>query len=141
MAIYSTDADLAFRRPDILQLGASQFLDYHIAAGEMIERYVDKNWYRKNAIERSVDPTVDKYDPDLLEDQTQFKDCSVYLALSLIYEAFRKNVIEDGFGTLNESYDKKYKDEINMVLAYGIDYDWTTVEPMVQKQVRTLSRV
>lgn len=140
MAMYSSDADLLFRRPDITNLGVLDFSEYHAAAGIMIERYVAANWYQQNAIERGIDPTVDKYNPNNLQDQNQFTDSSVYLVLSLIYEAFRKNVVEDGFSTLTKEYMDKYNKEIRIVVAMGIDYDWTLVENAVAKQPRTLHR-
>jgi len=137
---YSTDADLEFRRPDILGLGTDSFTEYHDAAKEMIDRYLDVNWYRQNAVERGADPAVDLFDPTLIQDDTTLKDASTYLTLSIIYESMRKNLIEDGFTSLMEKYREDYDREIELIINVGIDYDWTPVEAQVKRQPRTLHR-
>ncbi len=124
MANYSTDLDLVDIRPNILQLGISDWTTKHTEAKRQIDRLVESRWYQSEAAEYGVNPESVPYDSDLLS-ATQVKRLSCFKTLELIYESLMKDTPEeDGFSRQMKHFHERFNDELQTLLSLGIEYDW-----------------
>jgi len=125
MAYYSDDDDLLKFRPDIFDLGVEDFDEQRAEAYSQINRILRIRWYNKAAVEMGYDPIVTAFDPDLI-DSSQVKNAEIYKTLSLAYGTMKKaDSEEDGFERFEKYYSKLFNDEIELILAGGINYDWS----------------
>jgi len=121
---YSDDDDLLKLRPNILQLGVTDWEDQHIEAFGIINRKLIADWYRQVAAEHDVEWRQVEFDPELI-DADQINRLSCYKTLQLIYLHLMKDgPDEDGFERLSDRFLKLYNTELNELLAIGINYDW-----------------
>jgi hypothetical protein len=143
---YSTDEDIKKIRPNVLQLGVSDWLNQHEDAFAIINRALIGKWYKAISAEYCIDWRVTEFDPDLV-DIDQVKRLSSYKALELLYLYLMKDSPEpDGFEREVSLFRSRYNSELLEVLAIGINYDWDdsgTVEAdeKYQPQIRRLQRV
>lgn len=141
---YSTDADLQKVRPDILDLGTPSWSTQIGMAEDEINRYLETNWYRAAAEQRGINWRDEDYafDPSNLLKPTQVNMASVYLSLSMAYDALAKNREDDGFTPQRDHWRDRFNTEIEAVVLYGMDYDWPDQGEAVaeERMPRTLVR-
>ena len=132
MANFSTDTDLQFYQPDILEFGIASFTtpnDYHAKAREDIERDLRIRWfpvYQRNVIEDiSVLDSIEM-DGTLLTD-IQFKRLSVFKVLGFYacvqLTKFNNDANKDRFQVMMDYYQRQYSSEFEILLRDGIEYD------------------
>jgi hypothetical protein len=85
---------------------------------------INARWYRKAAVEMGYDPKFTAFDPDLVMND-QLTRLASFKSLELAYMYLKKDGgEEDGFERAESSFRKRYNEELNIILAVGIDYDW-----------------
>ena len=149
MAIYVDDDALEKIRPDIFQLGVSDWDDQMDEAEELINRTLESRWYREQAEQGGIDWRSTPMDPNLfLTADTQLKRLASYKTLELCYLYLMKNVPSDAdaFDKQRKIFRDMYKGELSEVLAVGLDYDWDeddaiTAGENIQPALRRLHRV
>lgn len=140
---YSEDSDLIEIRPDILDLGVSGWDAKHNEAQLIIDRAIDRKWYRSIALDNNVDYRDVPYDGDNLSDGgVQLLRLSCYKTLELIYLFVQKNTEKgDGFERQRKIFKDLYTEEFNDVINSGIDYDWDrSGEVSIDEQMQTKKR-
>jgi len=147
MANYTVNGDLFEVRPQLEAQNVS-FTDQHDESTRVINRTLESKWYFGDAKDRGIDPRNVRFDPDLmLNSAIQIKKLATFLALKLIYERFITGFDDEVNQMLMQMYEKRYKDELELVLDLGIDYDWDdsgTIddgEDLNEPNVRTLHRI
>lgn len=143
MAAYSEDLDLISIRPDILNLGVEEWSEKHDAAKIIIDRAIDRKWYRSIALDNNVDYRDVPFDSDYLGNSgEQLKTLSCYKTLELIYLNLQKNTPEDdGFERQRKLFKGLYEDEFSDVVDSGLDYDWNRSGDIVlDEQLQTKKR-
>ena len=143
---YTTDDDLITIRPNIIQLGVSDWQFQHIEAFKMINRALIGKWYKSVAAEYGVDFRETEFDPDLV-DIEQVKRLSACKTLELCYLYLMKDSPEpDGFEREMKIFRECYNSELAELLAIGLNYDWDEDdviegEEKYQSRIRRLQRV
>ena len=140
---YSEDSDLIEIRPDILDLGVSGWDAKHNEAQLIIDRAIDRKWYRSIALDNNLDYRDVPYDGDNLSDGgVQLLRLSCYKTLELIYLFVQKNTEKgDGFERQRKIFKDLYTEEFNDVINSGIDYDWDrSGEVSIDEQMQTKKR-
>ena len=140
---YSEDSDLIEIRPDILDLGVSGWDAKHNEAQLIIDRAIDRKWYRSIALDNNVDYRDVPYDGDTLSDGgVQLLRLSCYKTLELIYLFVQKNTEKgDGFERQRKIFKDLYTEEFNDVINSGIDYDWDrSGEVSIDEKMQTKKR-
>lgn len=135
---YSQDADLQVYEPTILQEGVPDFSAYHALAFEDINRILKADWWptAKKAWLSSYpyDMTTKlmaeelEFDPQFLGDPTQLKQAACYRVLGwYAYEILAKysEAEPDRYEKKKDVYQEKFKEEIALVIASGIQYDFS----------------
>lgn len=130
---YSTDTDLVQFMPDIRTHGINDFDNDHLEAKNDIDRIIEVKWFQPRLRQRFgkdielLDGDTD-FDPELmLNALTQLKKASVYRALSeyiLPKLSQFQNADGDAFLRRADFFAEKFTQEMDRVLAVGIDYDW-----------------
>lgn len=121
---YSTDDDLVKIRPNILDLGVSDWEEQHLEAFSIINRALISRWYKVIAAEHSIDWWLTEFSPDQV-DVSQLLRLSCYKTLELAYTYLMKDGPDaDGFERNAANFGKKYGQELKEVLSIGITYDW-----------------
>ena len=132
MANFSTDSDLTFYQPDILNFGIANFTspnDYHAQAREDIERDLRIKWfpvYQRNIEEDiSVLETIEMDGTKLTD--AQWKRCSVYKVIAdyvcPLLTKFNSADNLDRFQVMMNHYRTLYEKEFTDVLRDGVEYD------------------
>ena len=95
-------------------------------AEDIINRTIDSQWYRNNALNYSVDWRSTPFDSTLLLNaDTQLRRLATYKSLQLIYLYLMKESKDpDPFERQKDTFKRLYQDELNDVLKAGLDYDW-----------------
>jgi len=143
--VYSTDDDLIKIRPNILDLGVSEWVEQHQQAFAIINRALIARWYKSVAAENGVDWRSTEFNPDLV-DISQILRLSCYKTLELAYIYLTQDSpTPGGFEREAESFAKRYNSELNEVLAIGLSYDWgddsaVDTEEKYQIPIRRLKR-
>ena len=146
MAEYCTNADLVKIRPDILDLGVTDWADQILEAGKVIDRAIEARWYRTVAKEYNIDPRETPFDRALLlTAEGQTTRLGSYKTLELVYLFLMKNRADDAFEKERLLFQKMYRDELEEVLISGLDYDWDEDDDIAsseknQPQMRRLER-
>ena len=132
MANFSTDADLQFYQPDILEFGITSFTspnDYHAQAREDIERDLRDKWWGiyQNNITRDIAHLGSiEMDGTLLTD-AQWKRCSVFRVIGFYatpqLTKFNSDDNKDRFQVMLDYYQQAYHAEFGAVLRDGVEYD------------------
>ena len=121
---YSTDDDLIKIRPNILELGVSDWEEQSKEAFSIINRSIISKWYKEVAMEYDVEWRETEFDPDKV-DSTQLVRLSSYKTLEMAYLHLMKDTPEpDGFERQMKLFQNLYAAEFNQILASGVDYDW-----------------
>jgi len=122
---YCIDSDLVKYRPNILELGVSDWTEQREEAYELINRVLQARWYRKVAPEMGYDPNVTLFDPTQIKTGALTR-LEAFKTLELAYMHLMKDSPEsDGFERNMDTFRKRYNEELELVLAVGIDYDWS----------------
>ena len=122
---YCTDSDLVKYRPNILSLGVSDWETQRTEAYTIINRVITARWYKKAAPEMGYDPNTTVFDPSYVRSATLTR-LEAFKTLELAYMLLKKEGPEaDGFERLEKAFRSRYNEELEMVLAVGIDYDWS----------------
>lgn len=124
--VYCEDVDLLFYRPNILSLGVTDWEDQRKEAFELINRIVDARWYREIVRQNKfdIDPDQTPFTPDYVEED-QLKRLACYKTLELAYMKLAKEgPDEDGFERNMKNFRQLYNEELDIILAVGITYDW-----------------
>lgn len=143
---YSSDADLVEVRPNILQLGVASWDTQAEEAFRLINRTLIAKWYKDVALEREIDDwRTTTFDPEKV-DADQVKKLSVYKTLELSYMYLMKDSPNpDGFERQADFFRDRYNEELNIILALGVNYDWDEddtiqddekYEPRIRRLVR-----
>ena len=121
---YCADSDLLLYRPNILSLGVSDWEDQRTEAYTLINRIINKRWYKFAAVEMGYDPDLTEFDPtSVLDDSLKRLEC--YKTLELAYMHLMKDSPKaDGFERNMVLFSRKYGEELDNILAIGLDYDW-----------------
>lgn len=123
--VYSTDDDLVYLRPNILNNGQASFAWAHERAYEDINTRIEAEWYIGVAAFHSIDYTTTAMDPTKLV-ATDLKQLSVYRALELIYVSLAKDVpTEDGPFQWASWARSQYEEEFARLVKIGFTYDWS----------------
>lgn len=132
MANFSTDADLQFYQPDILEFGVANFTspnDYHAQARDDIERDLRNKWwgiYVNNTQRDITTLTTIEMDGSKLTD-AQWKRCSVFRVIGFYatpqLTKFNSEDNKDRFQVMLDYYQKAYYAEFSEVLRDGVEYD------------------
>lgn len=132
MANFSTDADLQFYQPDILEFGIANFTtpnDYHAQARDDIERDLRNKWwgiYVNNTQRDITTLTTIEMDGSKLTD-AQWKRCSVFRVIGFYatpqLTKFNSEDNKDRFQVMLDYYQKAYYAEFSEVLRDGVEYD------------------
>lgn len=132
MANFSTDADLQFYQPDILEFGVANFTspnDYHAQARDDIERDLRNKWwgiYVNNTQRDITTLTTIEMDGSKLTD-AQWKRCSVFRVIGFYatpqLTKFNSDDNKDRFQVMLDYYQKAYYAEFSEVLRDGVEYD------------------
>jgi hypothetical protein len=113
---YSSDADLVELIPDILDLGIASFTAEHTTAEEDIQRELRIRWWPRKNISGEMDNSK--------LTGTQFKTTSAYLVLWRYALPQLTNWVDnDRFGNMIDFYKARYSEELDAVLADGVEYD------------------
>lgn len=113
---YSSDADLLKLIPDILGLGIESFVLEHPKAEADLQRELRIKWWPRKNIAGEMDTAK--------LTATQFTMASAYLVLWRYALPQLTNWTEgDRFGNMIDFYRARYGEEIESVLADGVDYD------------------
>lgn len=128
MAFHDID-DILKIQPKITSYGVTDFSDEITESEKIITRAVDARWYRSAAEVLGTDWRETPFDITLVDvenDGDQLVRLGCYKSIQLIYITLMKTMAEmDGFERLSDKFRKLYGDELNEVLAAGIDYDWS----------------
>lgn len=116
----------------VTQVNASSFAGDHAKAKADIDRIIDLAWYRPQVRARTgsnIELLDDSqlFDPDLmLNAGTQLKALSAFRCLGkYVCPKLAKFVDEnDTWGNRAEHFNGQFDEELERVLAIGIDYDW-----------------
>ncbi len=143
---YSEDNDLIKIRPNILDLGVSDWGFQHAEAFTIINRMLIGKWYIQAATDQGVDWRTVEFDPDKI-DASQLVRASCYKTLEMAYLYLMKDAPEpDGFEREMKLFQQLFNTEINQLLGLGLNYDWDdsdTIdsEEKYQRSTRRLVRV
>jgi len=122
---YCADSDLSKYRPNILALGVNDWTAQREEAYALINRVVSTRWYRKVAPDMGYDPNITTFNPLLIREGTLTR-LESFKALELAYMYLMKDSPEaDGFERNVKLFRDRYNEELELVLAQGIDYDWS----------------
>lgn len=122
---YSTDSDLIKFRPKILSLGIDDFSELRTEAYNQVNRIIELRWYRQVAAEFGFDYRNTQFTPGSVKDG-ELTNLECFKLLELIYMNLKKDTQEpDGFARHEENFRKNFQEELDLVLATGIDYDWS----------------
>ena len=145
MATYSTDKDLVYLRPNILNNGQADFSWAHEKAYDKINEIIEADWYLNAALTHNIDPRDVAMDVSLL-DANELKEISVYKALEYIYISMAKDIgpTRDGMFQWAAWAAEQYKDSMTRLLKVGPTYDWDDdgitqkdkFEPIIRRIVR-----
>ena len=146
MAEYCDESDLIKIRPSILELGVDSWSDQIVEAGDIIDRAIEANWYRRIAEENSVDWRTTLFDRDQLTNaSSQVRRAACYKTLELIFMYLMKHRVDDAFEKQRKLFSELYLNEMRDVLISGLDYDWDddglSSDEISVPQVRRLVRV
>lgn len=123
--VYSDDDDLVAIRANILSLGVPDWDSMHEEAFAIINRQLNRRWYKSAAEERGIDWRVTQFDPDLLLID-EISRASCYKTLELIYLFLMNDAPEsDGFERLMKIFRDRYNEEFVTIMANGLSYDWS----------------
>lgn len=135
MVTYCTDDDLLKYRPNIMDLGVDDWSEQRAEAYRLINRVITARWYRTAAPEMGFDPRVTVFDSTKVRADT-FKALEAFKTLELAYTTLKKDGHEeDGFERAEKSFRKKYNEELELILAAGIDYDWDDSGTMLETEL------
>ena len=124
MANYTTTSDIIFYRPDVDSYDQAYFPNYHTQATIDVNRKLEVEWYRQAATNMGIDWKVTAFNADLLlNSATQLKQAAAFRVLYYIYAALTIKT-DDFYAAMRDLYEKMYNNEIESVIAQGIDYDW-----------------
>ena len=113
---YSSDADLLKLIPDILDFGIETFVAEHPKAKLDIERELRIKWWPRKGIAGEMDNSK--------LTATQFTMTSAYLVLYRYVLPQLTNWTDgDRFGNMIDFYKARYGEELEAVLADGVEYD------------------
>lgn len=113
---YSNDADLMKLVPDIVSLGIESFVLEHPKAKADIDRELRIKWWPRKGLSGEMD--ISKLT------STQFTMASAYLVLWRYALPQLTNWTEgDRFGNMIDFYKARYGEELEAVLADGVEYD------------------
>jgi hypothetical protein len=122
---YCKDSDMKKYRPNILDLGVSDWESQRNEAYEMINRVITARWYREAAKEMGYDPDVTEFNADYVEENT-FVRLEAFKALELAYMHLMKDGQEaDGFERAMKLFRNRFNEELDLLLGIGINYDWS----------------
>lgn len=121
---YSNDNDLVKIRPNILDLGVSDWGFQHKEAFSIINRILTGKWYIQAATDQGVDWRAVDFDPDKIEAGMLVR-ASCYKTLEMAYLYLMKDAPEpDGFEREMKLFTQLFNTEMNQLLGLGINYDW-----------------
>ncbi len=121
---YCVDTDLVKYRSNIMDLGVVSWENQREEAYEMINRVISARWYRGASKVMGYDYRFTPFDSDLvMNDNLKRLEC--FKALELAYMILKKDgPKQDGFERAESSFRDRYNEELESVLAAGVDYDW-----------------
>ena len=120
---YSSDADLLDFIPDILNLGIDSFLDEHPKAEADIQRELRIKWWPKKRLLYSDSDSYLEMDNSKLT-ESQFVTVATYLVLWRYALPQLTNWVDgDRFSNMIEFYKARYSEELENILADGVEYD------------------
>lgn len=120
---YSSDADLQKVKPAILEYGVAAWTDQRTEAERQINRAIDTRWYREAASDRGIDWRKTPFNPERIK-KADVVRLSVLGTLVEVFTYLAKDGTEDAFAEEAAIFERKYRDELEAVLAAGIQYDW-----------------
>jgi len=125
MPTYCTDDDMVRYRPNILMLGVDSWEEQREQAYADINRVLQARWYRHAAPEMGYDPGITIFDPTLIREDS-LTTLATFKSLEYAYMLLKKDGPDpDGFERFEKSFRNRYNEELEMVLAVGLDYDWS----------------
>ncbi|OQY25966.1 MAG: hypothetical protein B6244_14510 [Candidatus Cloacimonetes bacterium 4572_55] len=147
---YSVDANLQKIRSTIMELGVSDWSDFHDLAATAIDDDLEVKWYRKASNAMGYDWRHTRFDSSLLlNSASQLLNLSCYKTFFLIYRYLAQDTTTelDAYGQQRNYWAKQYDDELIRVVEIGLDYDWNSsgsiddYEKAVKRPVRRIKRV
>jgi hypothetical protein len=129
MANYTTDADILEYEPTIKEFGVIDFSDYHSKTTADIQRHLRIEWWvrvrRAKDIGRYFASTGLEMDTTRLTD-SQFKRTAVFhcLAYYILPQLTQHMPDPDRFRMMIDFYKARFREEFDLVLQDGVEYDW-----------------
>jgi hypothetical protein len=121
---YCADIDLIQYRPNILQLGVDDWTAQRQEAFDQINRVLSARWFRKVAPEMGLILSDASFDPDKVKSGF-LRRLECFKTLELAYMFLKKDSPEeDGFERNEKSFRQRYNEELEIILATGVEYDW-----------------
>lgn len=148
MSNYSTDADVLEYEPTIKEYGVIDFSSYHAKTTADIQRHLRIEWWprvkRYSSTSRYFNTTDLEMDTTKLNAE-QLKRAAVYHVLSyyILPQLTKHDAEPDRFRMMIDFYKGRFRDELDMVLQDGVEYDWDndgTVEDS-EKQTQHFNRL
>lgn len=127
MTAYCTEAELADVQANILDplVSGEDYSAQLAEATRQIDRDLDLRWYRQAAAELEIDHRETPFDRDLLlSAATQLKRLGQLKGLQLVCGYLKSAVTDSAWRELEVLYAQQYAEELEQVLAAGLDYDW-----------------
>jgi len=128
MSNYSTDTDVLEYEPQIKEFGIIDFSAYHAKTTQDIQRLLRIEWWprvsRNYSSSRYFNATDIEMDATKLT-ATQFTRAAVFhvLAYYILPQLTQHSPERDRFREMIDFYKAKFREEFNLVLQDGIEYD------------------
>ena len=128
MAVFATDTDLKEYEANIDEFGIQAFSAMHTKTYNDILRHLRVEWWPRVSAQREYRiAALNTLEMDATKlTATQFVRSAVFHTLGYyIFTALSQHGAEpDRFHMLMEYYKTRFREEFNLVLADGIEYDW-----------------
>ncbi len=129
MSNYSTDADILEYEPTIKEYGVIDFSSYHAKTTADIQRHLRIEWWprvsRSQTASQYFNTTHLEMDNTKLQ-AAQLKRTAVYhvLAYYILPQLTQHGAEPDRFRMMIDFYKARFRDELDMVLQDGVEYDF-----------------
>jgi len=151
---YSTDMDLPVYEPNLMSEGVDGFEKYHDLAKTDIDRILKSDWWpgavrtwatslHWDLSTKALNAEAYDFDPQYLITPTQLKALACFRVLGwYAFEVMAKygDAEPDRYEKKKEVYQDRFREEMALVLAGGIDYDFSRDGQLQVDETAVLSK-